>query len=324
MAKKKGFLEKIVAYLGDQNNEKLQKEVESERKVSEENNRFYNEILQIWDLSSRVGPLDTLNHDKAVARLYRRMNRQNKSPHAWLRAAAAIVVLSAAAYWVYTASTGVTYLVKTATMEIDSITLADSSKIYLSQGSTVKYPDKFSGAVRKIYMVKGEAFFKVKRDTLHPFVVGVKSSTVTVLGTSFNLKIDKSQVGLNVSTGKVKFALNNGSDSAVLRAGEALIYDFNTRGLKRYADRTGSSFAWLTRELNFVDAPLSEVFRALEEYYGVQINIEDSLSSYSKFNARFKSSDLDEVLNILKETYPLSISRKQQVITIHNKINITN
>lgn len=324
MTNKRSLLEKIVTYLGDQENAELQKEIESQRKESPENERFYHEIIHIWKYSSGLRALDTIDRDEAVKRLNRRISRQKSSYRTWFRNAAAVIILSAAAYWIYSASSRADYLIKTAGTGIDSVVLPDSSKIYLSSGSTVKYPDKFAGAERKIYLLKGEAFFKVTRDTLRPFVVGIKSSTVTVLGTSFNLRIDKSQVGLNVSTGKVKFALNNGSNSAVLKAGEALTYDFNTMGLKRYQDHTGSTFAWLTHELNFVDAPLTDVFSALEEYYKVKIDIKDSLSSYSKFNARFQDSDLDEVLSILRETYPLSISRHKQVITIHNKLNTTN
>lgn len=324
MTEKQGFLEKIVAYLDKREDVKLKNDIEAEIKTSEEKERFYNEIVHIWKYSSGLGALDAIDQDEAVRRLSRRIGKQKSPYRIWIRNAAAIVLLSAAAYWIYTASSSASFLIKTAAAGIDSVILSDSSRIYLSQGSTVKYPDKFAGAERKIYLLKGEAFFKVTRDTLHPFVVGIKSSTVTVLGTSFNLKLDKSQVGLNVSTGKVKFALNNGQNSTVLTAGEALIYDFNTSGLKRFQDRTGSTSAWSTHELNFVDAPLTDVFSALEEYYKVKIDIKDSLSSYSKFNARFQNSDLDEVLDILRETYPLSISREEQVITINNKLNTTN
>lgn len=324
MTGKRSFLEKLVAHFDKPEDPEILKDIEAERKASDENERFYNEISHIWNYSSRLGVLDAIDQEEAVRRLNRRIGRQESSYRLWFRNAAAVIILSAAAYWIYSASSRASYLIKTAGTSIDSVTLPDSSKIYLSSGSSVKYPEEFAGGERKIYLLKGEAFFKVTRDTLHPFVVGIKSSTVTVLGTSFNLKIDKSQVGLNVSTGKVKFALNNGSSSAVLKAGEALTYDFNTAGMKRYQDRTGSTFAWLTRELHFVDAPLADVFSALEEYYKVKIDIKDSLSSYSKFNARFRDSDLEEVLSILRETYPLSISREKQVITIHNKLNTTN
>ncbi|EOR95478.1 hypothetical protein ADIARSV_1297 [Arcticibacter svalbardensis MN12-7] len=320
MQENKEFLEKIVKHLNNPEDKLLLEEIEAQKNASEANLDLYNQIVYLWNLAPEVRSLNAVDVEQATARLSLRLKKEKRFKYTyWLRNVAAIVLLLGAAYWIYSASSKVIYLEKTAKNGVDSITLQDSTKIYLSEGSSIKYPNKLNEAVRKVYLLRGEAFFKVTPNKTHPFVVDIKSSRITVLGTSFNIRNTDGKIALNVKTGKVKFELANGSNTSILIAGEGLLYDFIKRKTIRYQDKTGSTFAWLTHELNFVDAPLSEVFSSLENYYHIRFQIQDSLSSYNKFNARFKDNTIDEVLAIIKETYPLTINQKDSIIIIKNK-----
>ena len=50
------------------------------------------------------------------------------------------------------------------------LTLSDGTKVWLNSETELKYPVRFTGNTREV-SVKGEAYFEVKRDTLHPFIV---------------------------------------------------------------------------------------------------------------------------------------------------------
>lgn len=67
-----------------------------------------------------------------------------------------------------------------------ALTLADGTKVYLNADSELKYPVEFLNG-KRVVDLKGEAYFDVRKDSLHPFIVRVNGAEVQVLGTSFNI-----------------------------------------------------------------------------------------------------------------------------------------
>ena len=86
-----------------------------------------------------------------------------------------------------------------------SITLSDGTIVYLNAESELRYPVKFVGEDRRVYL-SGEAYFDVVHDKAHPFVVDVKNSTVRVLGTSFDVRAyaDEDEVLTTLVQGSVR------------------------------------------------------------------------------------------------------------------------
>ena len=68
------------------------------------------------------------------------------------------------------------------TAEIRELTLPDGSSVMLNSKSTLFYPESFNGETRSVYLM-GEAYFKVKPDKKHPFIVKGADFQVTALGT---------------------------------------------------------------------------------------------------------------------------------------------
>lgn len=70
------------------------------------------------------------------------------------------------------------------------IVLSDGTNVSLNAGTTIKYPVKFlPGKEREVYLMGGEAFFNVVKDTKHPFRVNAQELNVEVLGTKFNMAV---------------------------------------------------------------------------------------------------------------------------------------
>lgn len=67
-----------------------------------------------------------------------------------------------------------------------NLTLADGTNVWLNSGSELKFPVRFAGNVREVYL-KGEAFFEVVSDSLHPFSVKAGEAEIKVVGTAFNV-----------------------------------------------------------------------------------------------------------------------------------------
>ncbi len=71
--------------------------------------------------------------------------------------------------------------------ETFKLVLSDGTEVYLNAGSRLTYPERFVGAERWTYL-EGEAYFKVAKDSRHPFTVMARGMAIKVLGTEFNMR----------------------------------------------------------------------------------------------------------------------------------------
>ena len=73
------------------------------------------------------------------------------------------------------------------TGKVKEIELPDRSVVLLEPFSTLKYQIPFTDNERHVFL-RGEAFFRIQRDTLRPFLVYANETITKVLGTSFSVK----------------------------------------------------------------------------------------------------------------------------------------
>jgi len=316
------FLRKIVKYLNDQQNTSIKSEIDLLAEQSPQNKLIYDQVILIWNTSSDLQKLELLNREESVSKIEIKLaelynfeapkTNEIKQPgfKKWVIAAAATVLLGVFAFWGYIREQKINIAFKSTKNSIDSVFLTDGSKIYLDRYSTISYPEKFDGAVREIKLVKGQAFFKIHRDTLHPFVIDINRSSVTVLGTSFNINSRDDRIALNVNTGKVRFKPSaNETEGSILFAGTSIVYYETGKKQVVLNSFDQNDQAWLTHQLYFVDASLTNVCKQLEDYYKVKIVLSGNISAFKKFNATFKDNKLSEIMDVLKETYPIKIEQ---------------
>lgn len=84
--------------------------------------------------------------------------------------------------------------------------LSDGTRVWLNAESELRFPVQFGSGEREVFL-KGEAYFDVQKDISRRFVVHLKESNVTVLGTSFNIKAygDEDYIYTTLVEGKVCF-----------------------------------------------------------------------------------------------------------------------
>ncbi|WP_199137020.1 FecR family protein [Pedobacter sp. ASV12] len=294
----------------------LQQEVEQFRAQSPENEIYFLETQKLWELSSKAARLANVDEKKAVGELrdYLKSSRPSRNLKlVWFRNIAAAVLVLSMGYWIYRQNTKIVYLTKlTGNSQVDTVKLADGSVIVMAENSELKYPEKFDGE-REIAFARGQAFFKIAPNPAHPFKVVMNKSDVTVLGTSFNIKVSSVQIDLSVKTGRVMFSpFQNGSKS-ILSEGQAITYDSEKGEI--VAKTAQNADAWLTKELTFVDTPLEEVCKQLSAYYHADIKLQNNKRN-KKLNATFKNQTLAQVLEVLNETYNIKIKKEKDQITL--------
>lgn len=310
------FLAEITRYLNNPDNENYRLTVEKFRSISSENELYFLEIERIWKLSSSAARVQYVNDTQFLfqAKQESGYKLSSKNKFSWWRAIAASLFLLVSIYWLfYKGNKEVYTIIKTSQYQIDSVSLSDGSVIVLAENSQLKYSNSFA-SLRNVVLTQGKAFFKIAKDPSRPFNVSINQSVVTVLGTSFNISVTKGKIDLGVISGKVTFKPDENSNASVLTAGQAVSYDVEKREL--LAKDAQNVDSWLTKELVFVDTPLEEVCKQLTAYYGQEIKLQNPSRTHKKLNASFKSQSLNQVLEVLDETYDIKINRENNQINL--------
>ena len=189
--------------------------------------------------------------------------------------------------------------------------LPDGSSGWLNSGSSLKFPTRFTGKER-IVVLNGEAYFNVKKDLKHNFVVHTKYSQVRALGTSFNVlsysDIDAiEEVTLESGIVRIEKEMKDGSISKVmsLKPGQHVQMDHLLGTIKSTQNETTKYTAWIDGRLIFRNDPLERVIMNLKRYYNVEIEVEDEELIKFHFHATFEDETLFETLRLIKLSSPI-------------------
>lgn len=199
-----------------------------------------------------------------------------------------------------------------------SITLSDGSIVYLNSESELRYPVKFVGEDRRVYL-SGEAYFDVSKDKEHPFSVDVNGSVVKVLGTSFNVRAyaDENEILTTLVQGSVRFSA--GKESVVLKPGEQAVLNKSGRVVIKEVD-TYLYTAWKNGVFAFEKQRLEEIMNVVARWYDVNIFWENASQKEVTFTGKMKRyDDFSKVVEMLEMTGNTEFVVKENNIFIREK-----
>lgn len=199
-------------------------------------------------------------------------------------------------------------------------TLADGSNVTLKPHSSISVADHFNETTREIHL-DGEAFFEIAHNKERPFFVHANGIITKVLGTSFTVKAFKSDndVIVSVNSGKVsvyneKPDKTNKKAEVILTPNQQIVYDKNRETISRKiveAPQPIVNEKEMKRTL-FKAAPVNEIFAAIEDIYGIEIEVDEALSS-CKLTTSISDGDLYNRLSIITNaigaTYTINENR---------------
>lgn len=182
--------------------------------------------------------------------------------------------------------------------------LPDSSIVYIHGNSKLRYLTQLNARVaRRVYLDKGEAFFEVSHRPDQPFVVQTKQANNTVLGTSFNIKLqgDDGLYHLSVNTGAVEFTANKDNTlRQIVSKGNHLIFDENGAQIRVAVARPTDFSAWKDNVLVLDNNNWLQVNEKLHNWFGVQLHVSPKLTKQHYFTATFEAATLKKVLSGLQ------------------------
>jgi len=148
--------------------------------------------------------------------------RRKGLPYRWLAAASVLLLITGTVLYFglgrKTTAAPVAPTVIAAKRGVRSfMELPDGSKLWLNAGSKVVFSNNFSAGKRELTL-SGEAFFDVKHDELHPFIIHTGRLEVRVLGTSLNVRAypGDSTIETTLIKGKVEVGVTGDPSSSIL------------------------------------------------------------------------------------------------------------
>lgn len=198
--------------------------------------------------------------------------------------------------------------------------LPDHSTITLNGNTQVRYHEQEYLKSRKIYLDKGEAFFNVQRDTLHPFSIETGTLTIAVLGTSFNVNnsVQSKNITIDVKTGRVRVGSNLNTSLHVLTAGKRLQYEKDQGSYKLYDTNPDYANIWTRGGILLSGANFPELQELIYNRYGLILR-SDSLDtasfSYSLLLPQVKS--VDQLLHMICTIHQINFRREGNEIILH-------
>jgi transmembrane sensor len=175
------------------------------------------------------------------------------------------------------------------------ITLPDQTKITVNSLSEIVYYSDY-GNIERVVKVKGEAFFEVAHDPKKPFKVISNGITTTALGTSFNVYA-RNEYRIALTEGKVSVA--SADNKIELLPGNMALWE-KMKGPELEFEVTSFDMkkiiGWKDGILFFDNKPLIEILRDLENWYAVEMKIQDGVDINRKVIGSFENKNLKDVL----------------------------
>jgi ferric-dicitrate binding protein FerR (iron transport regulator) len=204
------------------------------------------------------------------------------------------------------------------------IILPDSSHVWLNRNSLITYHNDFNKD-RKVTLA-GEAFFDVKRNPDKPFLILADEATVSVLGTSFNIKAYSTQTETEVYvlSGKVKLATQDERKHVILTPGLLGVLDKNTHVLLTSREADMNALAWKNKELIFKKTPLRDVLKTVRSYFKANIDVKNKAILNCRFTSSFKDPTLPEVLEAISLALNLKVDNQSNTYALDGEGCIAN
>lgn len=315
------ILQKIEKVISTEDDLRLQ----AWRNLNSKNDSFYQDILNADDSLALLKVYQELQVNQSLEHLHRKLNiseeiksnkDQNKliklSTKHWIGIAASITMITFSLFYFYHLKDTVT--ISTTSFNTKNVELPDGSTIFLNNNTEVSYSKSNFKTKRELKLSKGECFLNIVHQPDKLFSIEYKDIKVTDVGTSFNFKVSKNQVIVNVQTGEVKLNIVDKPIGVNAKAGEFVSYDlYNQKMIKeKISDLNFKAF--IDHHLYFKDSSLEEVVKTLEEVYHKKIIIENETLKSKKLTAEFKDQKLEDILLVISKTFGISIKSENDIV----------
>lgn len=186
------------------------------------------------------------------------------------------------------------------------IQLTDGTLVHLAAESTLEFPTRFEGDVRRVRL-DGEAFFTVAkvsngRQERVPFLLEVPGQEIEVLGTTFNV-VAYPEGTINRTTlieGKVR--VKTPQETKELRPGQQAVVDRSTRQVEIHTISKEATRQWKEDVFLFDGESIEEIMDKIARWYDMEVIYVDKPSKEMLSGMASKYQSPETVLRLLELT----------------------
>lgn len=186
---------------------------------------------------------------------------------------------------------------------VSTIHLEDGSAIWLSSGTKLVIDKNQKGET--IAKLNGEAYFELIPNPNRKFIVDLGQFQVRDIGTTFNVRAYESEqtISTTLVDGQIDLIKDSGKSFLTVKPGEYVQYNKTNNVIAVNQQDPSIVTAWKDGKFVFIDQPLSEICMELENWYNVEIQIDDQNLADTKYTSIVKrTTTVQMVLQILALT----------------------
>ncbi len=196
------------------------------------------------------------------------------------------------------------------------LALKDGSQIELNTSTIVRVSQ--NKTERKVWLEKGEAYFRIKHDAAHPFTVMVAGHRVTDLGTTFLVRRDRNSVKVALIEGLAQF--DNGTangEHATLKPGDVVVASTSKISMKK-ANSTDltTGLGWRHGLLIFRYTTLADAAAEFNRYNDRKLVITDPAVGRLKIVGTFATNNVAAFADVAEDVLHLKVTPSENQIVI--------
>lgn len=233
-----------------------------------------------------------------------------------------LLIVSGGVFWYLQSHDNIELVAYGKPNSVVKLTLDDGSVVMLNAGSTLSYPQTFTGKEHRVAL-SGEAMFKVKPNAHMPFIVNVGDAEIKVLGTQFNVSAytDSKNIVTTLLDGSVEFYVHSGQENPIrLKPNQQVVYDKVARTSQLREVEAELYASWKDGVLYFDHVGLEEMSKILAHRFGIRIEIHAKNLQNETFSGMFENDmSLYQILDVLKRHRGFDYRKDGDYIVIFDK-----
>lgn len=197
----------------------------------------------------------------------------------------------------------------TAVGEQLSARLDDGSRVQLNTDTRLRV--RFTGGLRRVELLRGQAFFEVAHDSARPFIVAAGPAQVRAVGTKFDVRRDPGEVRVTLAEGKVAVHDSTaGGKDWMLAPGQSV--DLGARAKLARPTRVDvpAATAWTSGYLTFRNVTLAEAVAEINRYTRQKIVLSADAPADRKVSGMFPTGDTSDFVAAAATLYGLKATRR--------------
>lgn len=302
---------------GKESNEELN-QLKTWVNKNDDNRKLFSSLGEEKNIADSINEFEVINKELAWKRYVENLDSLSlKKILGWWRFAAVFFfMVGCAGVLAYLNKETVTPLVTNNTYTTVStrngqnskIILPDSSVVWINSGTKLSYNTNFAVHDRSIKLT-GQAFFQITRNEQMPLTVTCKDLKVKVLGTRFDVSAypEDRNVSVVLESGSVELQqAKNQSFIETLKPGEKAEFDTERCELSITKVDSYNDTSWKDGILIFRNESMDNVFKKLERWYNIDIEVKNPKVNQLIFNATIVNENVGEIFDLIKFTCAIS------------------